>query len=83
MIVPSVLPGIEQTDQFARRRHGGYVRTFVSIADHACIRKVVRTRVTAMLSANDVIDLMRKGTVVLMKQAIFTSERRALHYFGA
>jgi hypothetical protein len=66
MIVPSVLPGIEQADQIARRRHGGYIRTLVSIADHACIRKVVHSRLATMLSTNDVIDLMRKGTVILM-----------------
>jgi hypothetical protein len=83
MIAPSVLPRIEQSDQIPRRRHRGYVRTFVSIADHARIRKVISSCVAAMLSANDVIDLVRKRTVILMNDAIFTSQHRPLHYFGA
>jgi hypothetical protein len=83
VIVPSVLPGIEETDQIARRRHGGYVRTFVSIANHARIRKIVRCRLAAVLPANDVIDFVRERRVILVKQTIFTPEHRPLHHFGA
>jgi hypothetical protein len=83
MIFPSALPGIEQRKQIARGGHGRYVRTFISIADHAGKGKIVRTRLAAMLSAYNVIDLMGKGTVIFMKQAIFASEHRPLHYFGA
>lgn len=36
-----------------------------------------------MLPADDVIDLMRKRSVILMKQTILTPEHRPSNYFGA
>jgi hypothetical protein len=37
-------------------------------------KQVVRNRLTTMLPANNVIDFMRKPSVILMKQAIFAPE---------
>jgi len=36
-----------------------------------------------MLPTDNVIDFMRESRIVLMKQAILTSEHRSLNYFGA
>jgi hypothetical protein len=65
---------------FARRL--AIIRALISIAGQTRIRKIVRNRLATMLSANNVIDFMRESSVVLMKQAIFTSEHRPLNYFS-
>lgn len=83
MVLPLIFPGIEQRNQVARRGQRRYVRTFVSIADHACIGEIVRHLGPAMLPADDVIDLVRKNAVIFVKQAIFTSELRAPNDLGA
>jgi hypothetical protein len=36
-----------------------------------------------MLSADDVIDLVRKDTIIFMEQAIFTPEFRSANHLGA
>lgn len=83
MVVPLGQPRIEQGDQIARRSNRCDIRALVSIADQTRIRKIVRDRLTTMLPADNVINLMRESSVVLMKQAIFTSEYRPLNYLSA
>jgi hypothetical protein len=46
---------------------------------HIC--EIGRTRLTAVLPANDVINFVRKRSVILMEQAVFAPEHRPLHNF--
>lgn len=55
-------------------------RALVSIANQTRIGQVVRNRLTTMLPADNVIDFMRESRILLMKQAILTSEHRALNH---
>lgn len=82
MVLPLIFPGIEQGNQLTQYGQRCYVRTFVSIADHARVGKIVRVLRAAMLSADDVIDFVRKDSVIFVQQAIFTSESRPANYLG-
>jgi hypothetical protein len=68
------------------------LRAESSLSDHpkscwlhrtTCVGEVVRNRLATVLPANDVIDFMRKRSVVLMKQAVFTPEHCPLNNFSA
>lgn len=83
MVLPLIFSGIEQRNQLARCGQRRYVRTLVSIADHACVGEIVLHLGSAMLPADDVIDLVRKDGVIFVEQAIFTSEFRAANDLGA
>jgi len=69
-----IFPGIEQGNQLTQRGQRCYVRPFVSIADHARVCKVIRSLGAAMLSADDVVDLVRKNAVSFVEEAILTTE---------
>lgn len=67
VIRPLVLSGVEQRDQFARRRQRGDVRTLIAIADHTGVRGVARNSRTLMLLADYVVDFVRERRVVFVK----------------
>jgi hypothetical protein len=48
----------------------------------ARVSEVGRGRLAAMLSADNVIDLMRKGGVILVEQATLAAELRPPHDFA-
>ena len=52
------------------------IGTLPRIAADASEGKVIRRRVTAVLSTDDVIDLMRRKRIVFVKQAILATPNR-------
>jgi len=55
------------------------IRTLVTIAQDAGVSQIADTRGAAVLAANDVIDLVRKASVVRMHQAIFAPSTGSLY----
>lgn len=66
MLVPNVTSGIEKSDRVAKTIQGCDVRPFVPIARDTGVGKIANTGRTSVLPANDVIDLVRKASAVLM-----------------
>ncbi|MDX2154292.1 MAG: hypothetical protein SFV54_26360 [Bryobacteraceae bacterium] len=77
MIIPPVLSRIEEADQIARGRQGRYIRPFYRLhIMHPYARLAALVSPPCCLR-NDAIDLVRKGSVVLTKQAILAAENPA------
>ncbi len=70
---PAVRPRIEQTFQSPCPCQRRDVGTFPQVAPHATSRKVVGGRRSPVLSAYNVIDLVRRIRVVRVQQAILAS----------
>ena len=78
VVTPAVAPRVEETHEHAAQ---GIDRANVAplprVAPNAGIREVAGIRRSAVLTANDVVDLMRRIRIVFMKQAILTAIRGA------
>jgi len=73
VIYPSVYPWVEESDEFASPpQNRPDVATFMAVTEDTRIRQVVRLRRTAMLHADDVVNLTSEERVFLMNQAILT-----------
>lgn len=78
MFVPYLASGMKEADDFTRRRvDRTYVAPFPQIASNTCICEVVRVRTSAVLTADDVVNLVRGVCVVLMKQTILAAVSRS------
>jgi len=73
VLVPYVTPRIEKSNWLASAIYGCDIRAFVPVAKDTGIGKIADTRRASVLPANDVIDLVRKTSAVLMYQAVFTA----------
>ena len=73
VLVPRVLPGIEEPDRPAGLVSGCDIRPFVSIAEDTGVGQVADNRGAAVFPADNVIDLVRKAGTVLMHQAVFAT----------
>lgn len=65
---------MEESKKFASlRMKRSDIRSLTKIANHARERKILLSRLTAMLFRDDVVDLMRRGTKQLWHQTIFAT----------
>lgn len=66
---------MKQSDRFSRssidRRN---VRAFVAVAEYAAVSKIIESRITAVFSAYDVIDLMSESRQAFRVETIFTTK---------
>ena len=78
VVVPPIPPWMEQrADSVHFKTEAGDIGTLPRVAADASEGKVVRRGITAVLSTNDVIDLMWRERIVFMKQAILAMPSRA------
>ena len=74
MIRPPVSPGVKQKLDFARHRvDSAEVWAFVQIAAMASERKIFDIIAAAMLTGDNVFDLMRYRAMLLAKLAVLTT----------
>ena len=79
MFVPTVLPGMEQPDDFARDRiNARQVGALVTVAVDATQREVLGVRWSAVFLGDDVINLKVEAGKPLREVAILTAERSSL-----
>ena len=84
MFRPVVVAGIKEPDNLSRARlDGSDVTPLVPIANHAGICEVVESRGTPVLATDDVVNLVRKASVVLVDKTIFTPFAGTLRDFCA
>jgi hypothetical protein len=69
----------ERNDRAVNRINCRQVGAFTPIAFQASEREVVASRVAAMFEGDNVINMMGKGDILLMKQAILAPLPCALH----
>lgn len=75
VVIPMLAPRVEQGDKSAAL---GINRTDIAcIASKASIGKVAGIRLSTMLTADDVVNLMRRIRIAFVKEAILTSKARA------
>jgi hypothetical protein len=78
VVIPALAPRVEETDE---RATPGIDRANVAplprIASDAGIREVAGIRRSAVLTTDDVVDLMRRIRIVFVKKAILTAIRGA------
>jgi hypothetical protein len=73
MVRPSVLPWIEQPNEFIRSRHNGpYVRSFVAVAGKAGKCQIALFCCAAMFQADDMINFAPKECVIFVDQTVLT-----------
>jgi hypothetical protein len=93
MVEPTVTPRIKQRHNLARNRiDTGQVRAFPEIAAVTGKGQIAGIVRPTMLAGYDMLYMMRKGTIILRKEAIFTTiagsrsdeyPRRRLHRYMA
>jgi len=81
VVAPALLPGMKERNQSPSDFvDGSQVTPLPSVAAYAGVCKIVWLRESAMFSADDVIELMRRIGVILMQQTILTAMSRALRH---
>src|SRR5580658_4641647 len=76
--VPRVSPGIEEPDRPAGAIYRCVVCPLVPIAEDAGVGQIFYLRGSAVFPADDVIDLVRKASAILMRQTVFETSTGAL-----
>jgi hypothetical protein len=78
VVNPALAPGVEESDQrSAPWVDRADVAPLPRVAPNAGIREVSGIRRSAVLTANNVVDLMRRIRIVFMKKAILATVRGA------
>jgi len=75
VIVPVILPGVEQGDgEPGVGIDGCGVAAFVAVAEDTGVGEIFERGIAAVLAAQDVVDLMSVSHVDFLDQAVFTAE---------
>ena len=72
VLVPYVPPRIEESNRLTGTVQGRNIGPFGPIAEDTGVGKIANAGGTAVLPADDVINLMRKADAILMYQTVFT-----------
>ena len=74
VVIPAVAPRVEEAHELSTQGiDRADVAPFPRIASNAGIREVAGIRRSAVLTTNDVVDLMRRIRIVFVKKAILTA----------
>jgi len=86
VILPEILPGMEQADELAAVAvavAGCYIAALSAVAKNAGVGEVFGKRIAAVFAADDVVDLGAEGGVFFADQAVFATAVRAEGDIGA
>ena len=84
MVPPTVFPGIEDGNHRSRARvDRGNVTTLMPITNDTGIGEVFGGGRTAVLAADDVVNLVRETSVIFMDETELAAPPRPLGHFGS